>query len=67
MKLNKIFLIALVALPITLLVLSNRSKTIQTEEVNIYTSRHYDADNMLYEQFTDQTGIKVNIISAWKK
>ncbi len=64
MKLNKIFLIALVALPITLLVLSNRSKTIQSEEVNIYTSRHYDADNMLYEQFTDQTGIKVNIISG---
>ena len=34
------------------------------EEVNIYTSRHYDSDTKLYQDFTDQTGIKVNIISA---
>ena len=34
------------------------------EEVNVYTSRHYDSDIKLYEDFTDQTGIKVNIISG---
>ena len=34
------------------------------EEVNIYTSRHYDSDTKLYEDFTRETGIKVNIISA---
>ena len=33
-------------------------------EVNIYTSRHYDSDNALYSEFTEETGIKVNIISA---
>ena len=33
-------------------------------EVNIYTSRHYDSDNLLYEDFTKTTGIKVNIISG---
>ena len=33
-------------------------------EVNVYTSRHYDSDEKLYEDFTDLTGIKVNIISA---
>ena len=33
-------------------------------EVNIYTSRHYDTDLALYDDFTDQTGIKVNRIEA---
>lgn len=34
------------------------------EEVNIYTSRHYDSDEKLYENFRQKTGIKVNIISG---
>ena len=34
------------------------------EEVNVYTSRHYDSDEALYEEFTEETGIKVNIISG---
>lgn len=33
-------------------------------EVNIYSSRHYDTDLALYEDFTEQTGIKVNRIEA---
>jgi len=37
---------------------------IVASEVNIYTSRHYDSDNLLYEDFTKATGIKVNIISG---
>ena len=37
---------------------------ILSSEVNIYTSRHYDADDELYEKFTKNTGIKVNIISG---
>lgn len=32
--------------------------------VNVYTHRHYEADNELYKKFTDETGIKVNVISA---
>lgn len=35
-----------------------------TGEVNIYTSRHYDTDLALYEDFTRTTGIKVNRIEA---
>lgn len=35
-----------------------------TGEVNIYSSRHYDTDLKLYEDFTRQTGIKVNRIEA---
>ena len=33
-------------------------------EVNVYTSRHYDVDDILYAEFTKKTGIKVNIISG---
>lgn len=33
-------------------------------EVNVYSSRHYDTDLALYEEFTCETGIKVNRIEA---
>jgi len=32
--------------------------------VNLYSSRHYDTDRALYDNFTEQTGIKVNLIEA---
>ena len=32
--------------------------------VNLYSGRHYEADKQLYEQFTKQTGIKVNVVQA---
>ena len=34
------------------------------KEVNLYTSRHYDSDDALYQKFMDKTGIKVNVISG---
>ena len=33
-------------------------------EVNVYTHRHYEADQELFRQFEEQTGIKVNVVSA---
>ncbi|WP_425410961.1 extracellular solute-binding protein [Hyphococcus sp.] len=33
-------------------------------EVNVYSGRHYDSDLVLYDQFTEETGIKVNYIEA---
>ena len=33
-------------------------------QVNIYSSRHYNTDNQLYEGFTEQTGISVNLIEG---
>lgn len=33
-------------------------------EVNIYTARHYDVDQELYDMFTKQTGIKVNVVEG---
>lgn len=34
------------------------------QEVNLYSSRHYDTDIALYDNFTEQTGIKVNLIEG---
>ena len=64
MKINKFILLALLALPIALIALFMENEEVQNQEVNIYTSRHYDADDLLYEEFTKKTGIKVNIISG---
>jgi len=36
----------------------------QAQELNIYSSRHYDTDQALYDNFTDQTGITINLIEA---
>lgn len=37
------------------------------EEVNVFSSRHYDSDIQLYEKFTAKTGIKVNVVSGKDK
>lgn len=34
------------------------------QEINIYSSRHYDNDTQLYDKFTEATGIKVNRIEG---
>ena len=34
------------------------------QEVNVYSSRHYDTDQRLYDGFTDLTGIAVNLIEG---
>ncbi|XKF15253.1 Fe(3+) ABC transporter substrate-binding protein [Halomonas sp. BLK-85] len=34
------------------------------DEVNIYSARHYDSDEALYQAFTDETGIEVNVIEG---
>ena len=47
-----------------LLILVLFGQVVMTNEVNVYTSRHYDSDDALYEEFTEETGIKVNIISG---
>lgn len=33
-------------------------------ELNLYTGRHYDTDQMLYDQFFEETGIEVNVIEG---
>ena len=34
------------------------------QEVNVYSSRHYDTDQRMYDAFTEQTGISVNLIEG---
>jgi iron(III) transport system substrate-binding protein len=34
------------------------------DEVNLYSSRHYDSDRALYEAFTKETGIRVRLIEG---
>ena len=47
-----------------LLIFSLFGHVVMTNEVNVYTSRHYDSDDALYEEFTKETGIEVNIVSG---
>ncbi len=35
-----------------------------SKEVNVYSARHYDVDAKLYERFTQETGIKVNVVDG---
>lgn len=38
--------------------------SLYAQEVNVYSARHYDTDMLMYEQFTEETGIKVNLIEG---
>lgn len=42
----------------------NSTGNTKTSEINLYSSRHYDTDNVLYKDFTQKTGIKVNVIEG---
>lgn len=33
-------------------------------EVNVYSHRHYDADQKIFAEFTKETGIRVNVVKA---
>ncbi len=46
------------------LALGATSALAQEKVLNLYTSRHYQTDEALYDNFTLQTGIKVNRIEA---
>ncbi|GAB6180899.1 Fe(3+) ABC transporter substrate-binding protein [Desulfotomaculum defluvii] len=43
---------------------NNEAGAKESNVVNLYTDRHYDTDQALYELFTKETGIKVNIVKA---
>ncbi len=40
------------------------ASTAMAAEVNVYSSRHYDSDDALYEEFTKETGVTVNRIEG---
>lgn len=39
-------------------------EVVEAGEVTLYTHRHYDVDKELYQKFTEETGIKVNVQKA---
>lgn len=43
------------------------STLLAVNEVNVYSKRHYDADKKLFKIFTQETGIKVNVVKAKAK
>lgn len=62
---KKIFIIALST--IVLFACKTEAKKDQKakqQEVNVYTHRHYKADQELFAQFEKETGIKVNVVNA---
>ncbi len=36
----------------------------QTKELNLYSARHYQTDEALYDNFTKKTGVKINRVDA---
>ncbi|WP_324172935.1 Fe(3+) ABC transporter substrate-binding protein [Sulfurimonas sp.] len=48
-----------IILSIVVLVIS-----LNANEVNIYSHRHYPSDEILFKKFTEKTGIKVNVVKA---
>ncbi len=36
----------------------------QTGELNVYSARHYDVDRALYDAFTQETGVPVNLLES---
>lgn len=47
---------------ILLLFLTVTSIVFAQENLTVYTSRHYDADKIIYSEFEKRTGIKVNVV-----
>lgn len=49
----------------TILVLSSCGETSkESDEINLYSQRHYKVDEQQYEAFEKETGIKVNVVKA---
>lgn len=36
----------------------------ETDVVNLYSARHYDSDQALYDRFTEETGITINLMEG---
>ncbi len=52
-------------LPVSLaFILAAGGAALADGEVNVYSHRHYDTDQALYDRFEEQTGIEVNVIQG---
>ena len=48
----------------TLIITSCSTQKEVSNEVNLYSQRHYSVDELQYKNFTEKTGIKVNVVKA---
>ena len=46
------------------LILFSCSQNENSNEINIYSQRHYNVDELQYENFQKKTGIKVNVVKV---
>jgi len=44
--------------------LSFQSCSTRSDHINVYSGRHYQADEEIFREFTEETGIRVNLIKA---
>ncbi|PXX92560.1 Fe(3+) ABC transporter substrate-binding protein [Marinobacter vulgaris] len=51
-------------LAVTALAATMAATSVAANEVNLYSARHYDSDQAIYEAFTKETGIEVNLIEG---
>ncbi|OSY89129.1 iron deficiency-induced protein A [Tenacibaculum holothuriorum] len=61
---KKIISILVLAVLFTACKKEQKKEEKKQEEVNVYTHRHYKADQELFAQFEKETGIKVNVVNA---
>ncbi len=40
------------------------SLPVAAQELNIYSARHYDSDEALYDAFTERTGVEINLLEG---
>lgn len=43
---------------------SAQNVPVEPQVVNLYTDRHYEVDDAIYNAFTEETGIKVNVVKG---
>ncbi len=63
---KKFYLISILILALVMPLFAQGTKEQAKEEkvVNLYSHRHYDVDDELYDAFYKKTGIKVNVVKA---
>ena len=63
-KIMKKFINKIILVSVLLISFSCDSNKNKTNEINIYSQRHYAVDELQYKNFTEETGIKVNVTKA---
>lgn len=58
------FIFLLIVLVLTLPIFAQGNFDKSEPVLNVYSSRHYDVDDVVYKMFEDETGIKINVVKG---